>query len=125
MIRRPPRSTRTDTLFPYTTLFRSTGRAGRRSWGISLTFLLQVEGEADGEVARLAGVDPVVAVRALVIFFVEDVIQVQAHGDVVAGLVMGQQSHGVVGRQWKIERKRVVEGKSGLVLVELGGGRNS
>src|SRR3546814_1847813 len=43
MIRRPPRSTRTDTLFPYTTLFRSQpvadwpvgypgcGRAGRLS----------------------------------------------------------------------------------------------
>src|SRR3546814_1754504 len=29
MIRRPPRSTRTDTLFPYTTLFRS---SGRRHW---------------------------------------------------------------------------------------------
>src|SRR3546814_5194293 len=29
MIRRPPRSTRTDTLFPYTTLFRSV--AGRRA----------------------------------------------------------------------------------------------
>src|SRR3546814_3007115 len=29
MTRRPPRSTRTDTLFPYTTLFRSVG-AGRR-----------------------------------------------------------------------------------------------
>src|SRR3546814_1224805 len=28
MIRRPPRSTRTDTLFPYTTLFRSTAPAG-------------------------------------------------------------------------------------------------
>src|SRR3546814_18342735 len=27
MIRRPPRSTRTDTLFPYTTLFRSLARA--------------------------------------------------------------------------------------------------
>src|SRR3546814_5007551 len=27
MIRRPPRSTRTDTLFPYTTLFRSALRA--------------------------------------------------------------------------------------------------
>src|SRR3546814_11725228 len=26
MIRRPPRSTRTDTLFPYTTLFRSIGQ---------------------------------------------------------------------------------------------------
>src|SRR3546814_10886433 len=32
MIRRPPRSTRTDTLFPYTTLFRSVhaARRGRR-----------------------------------------------------------------------------------------------
>src|SRR3546814_18815098 len=28
MIRRPPRSTRTDTLFPYTTLFRSAVAAG-------------------------------------------------------------------------------------------------
>src|SRR3546814_3627487 len=41
MIRRPPRSTRTDTLFPYTTLFRSHGplagaerrRRGRRDPG--------------------------------------------------------------------------------------------
>src|SRR3546814_570948 len=31
MIRRPPRSTRTDTLFPYTTLFRSTGICGKIS----------------------------------------------------------------------------------------------
>src|SRR3546814_19236199 len=30
MIRRPPRSTRTDTLFPYTTLFRSAARRVRR-----------------------------------------------------------------------------------------------
>src|SRR3546814_17145588 len=35
MIRRPPRSTRTDTLFPYTTLFRSAlpGRVPRRKRG--------------------------------------------------------------------------------------------
>src|SRR3546814_7033675 len=37
MIRRPPRSTRTDTLFPYTTLFRSVPprnrRRGRRAQG--------------------------------------------------------------------------------------------
>src|SRR3546814_8290777 len=32
MIRRPPRSTRTDTLFPYTTLFRSSQR------GIAMVF---------------------------------------------------------------------------------------
>src|SRR3546814_2234209 len=45
MIRRPPRSTRTDTLFPYTTLFRSPvplllrgdGRPpGRRAHGIAV-----------------------------------------------------------------------------------------
>src|SRR3546814_20330845 len=36
MIRGPPRSTRTDTLFPYTTLFRSRGRKPR-------AFLLQQE----------------------------------------------------------------------------------
>src|SRR3546814_18591043 len=34
MIRRPPRSTRTDTLFPYTTLFRSYG--ARLALGIDL-----------------------------------------------------------------------------------------
>src|SRR3546814_6875734 len=32
MIRRPPRSTRTDTLFPYTTLFRSGTFAVRSRW---------------------------------------------------------------------------------------------
>src|SRR3546814_3787095 len=32
MIRRPPRSTRTDTLFPYTTLFRSVERVARRAF---------------------------------------------------------------------------------------------
>src|SRR3546814_2058247 len=31
MIRRPPRSTRTDTLFPYTTLFRSRGKRPDRT----------------------------------------------------------------------------------------------
>src|SRR3546814_12260968 len=31
MIRRPPRSTRTDTLFPYTTLFRSLGGVERQA----------------------------------------------------------------------------------------------
>src|SRR3546814_6239141 len=34
MIRLPPRSTRTDTLFPYTTFFRSFARAAGRWWYI-------------------------------------------------------------------------------------------
>src|SRR3546814_5747533 len=36
MIRRPPRSTRTDTLFPYTTLFRSIGEAAHDRRELSL-----------------------------------------------------------------------------------------
>src|SRR3546814_17268322 len=35
MIRRPPRSTRTDTLFPYTTLFRSPWPRPCLNWGAS------------------------------------------------------------------------------------------
>src|SRR3546814_13915498 len=53
MIRRPPRSTRTDTLFPYTTLFRSPdrGAAGRAVEGGGLGF------------GRRAGLHPVVRGR--------------------------------------------------------------
>src|SRR3546814_5739842 len=40
MIRRPPRSTRTDTLFPYTTLFRSPRPADGRG--------LRIPGESGG-----------------------------------------------------------------------------
>src|SRR3546814_12365732 len=36
MIRRPPRSTRTDTLFPYTTLFRSPGGIDEGVHGVGI-----------------------------------------------------------------------------------------
>src|SRR3546814_14826924 len=45
MIRRPPRSTRTDTLFPYTTLFRS--RSGRERRPRQLGHAGAEEGAAD------------------------------------------------------------------------------
>src|SRR3546814_17190523 len=48
MIRRPPRSTRTDTLFPYTTLFRS---PGNMQWLRELGILKQINRE------RIAVVD--------------------------------------------------------------------
>src|SRR3546814_8617831 len=52
MIRRPPRSTRTDTLFPYTTLFRSL----QRHLGVAL--------DAD-EDAALAGIESLLVDAAL------------------------------------------------------------
>src|SRR3546814_15332010 len=52
MIRRPPRSTRTDTLFPYTTLFRSWRRA--KVGASSVRLKAQSGREArDEEAARL------------------------------------------------------------------------
>src|SRR3546814_11933997 len=54
MIRRPPRSTRTDTLFPYTTLFRSGNRqiAGRAAMAKRDSAKM----EADAEIIRAKGV---------------------------------------------------------------------
>src|SRR3546814_19397340 len=58
MIRRPPRSTRTDTLFPYTTLFRSPSATSRE---VALAVLGpadaagQVVAGAQVEAADLAG----------------------------------------------------------------------
>src|SRR3546814_14686449 len=54
MIRRPPRSTRTDTLFPYTTLFRSAAvaRWAQPQWAVRRA---QCRARPDGR--RWAGVD--------------------------------------------------------------------
>src|SRR3546814_3037291 len=47
MIRRPPRSTRTDTLFPYTTLFRSCGgitaAMNRKQYGLLDNWLIHLK----------------------------------------------------------------------------------
>src|SRR3546814_14363133 len=61
MIRRPPRSTRTDTLFPYTTLFRSHVQSvvERRN---TIPILSNVLLEADGEHLALTATDLDIAV---------------------------------------------------------------
>src|SRR3546814_2313987 len=47
MLRRPPRSTRTDTLFPYTTLFRSPRRPRRSSRSFLMCGIVGVIGSRD------------------------------------------------------------------------------
>src|SRR3546814_3697835 len=56
MVLRPPRTTRTDTLFPYTALFRSTARTDqRRHRGVPLLALVVVERGAErGEILLVA-----------------------------------------------------------------------
>src|SRR3546814_10900339 len=65
MIRRPPRSTRTDTLFPYTTLFRSDQRLKclRRSAEISGLILRSAQQSPPLDVERLKGQQPVEPLR--------------------------------------------------------------
>src|SRR3546814_20754251 len=63
MIRRPPRSTRTNTLFPYTTLFRSAGAGDRqanrsghsiwRKWDVQREVLLKRSEEHTSELQSL------------------------------------------------------------------------
>src|SRR3546814_9340560 len=77
MIRRPPRSTRTDTLFPYTTLFRSLWRQRRQAAepgglradvniGIAVTHEQLVRLQRIDRVLELRGdVDPVEDHRAV------------------------------------------------------------
>src|SRR3546814_7950183 len=57
MIRRPPRSTRTDTLFPYTTLFRSGLDAGiEPSRTQDLRAVLRRRHDGDGQLCLLGRV---------------------------------------------------------------------
>src|SRR3546814_15509109 len=60
MIRRPPRSTRTDTLFPYTTLFRSMRRVAalRNKASATRPFVPPHFGRLDGKIARCDRSDP-------------------------------------------------------------------
>src|SRR3546814_9101025 len=79
MIRRPPRSTRTDTLFPYTTLFRSASlvdapgaRCGQVNLGVGVVEALLERGHqvvalmlGNGrhEIAPVFGIEPAHAVE--------------------------------------------------------------
>src|SRR3546814_9540521 len=62
MMPRPPRSTRTDTLFPYTTLFRSAASNGTKVVAVTMLTSLDerdlartgIDGNAHDQVMRLA-----------------------------------------------------------------------
>src|SRR3546814_13016874 len=120
MIRRPPRSTRTDTRFPYTTLFRSAeARVCFRSDGRMTTF-------------GVTGFDHIV-------LCVRDVAATRDFYERVLGMAVREERPGKYSLQFgegKIslqnaasspaiarDRKSVVKGKSVSVRVDLGGRR--
>src|SRR3546814_7007681 len=80
MIRRPPRSTRTDTPFPYTTLFRSREPVAHAEHPFSKLPELRLEGLGDRD-ARALLAD---AVHAPLDERVRDRIIAEAHGNPLA-----------------------------------------
>src|SRR3546814_5852231 len=61
MIRRPPRSTRTDTLFPYTTLFRSVDHIGTGADG---DHVVVIAGTTDQRIATGVTYQRIVSIHA-------------------------------------------------------------
>src|SRR3546814_17227020 len=115
MIRRPPRSTRTDTLFPDTTLCRSrfitvrqqgTWEYVSRSRGIHAAVILAIDDAADGR--------HVILVEQYRVPLKRNCLELPAGlvGDDSAGEPSGAAA-----------RKSVVEGKGGSVSVDLVGHR--
>src|SRR3546814_13041655 len=94
MIRRPPRSTRTDTLFPYTTLFRSPSTAHQKA-AVSTT----IPASAQYCQKRLGGQLPPMLSGFLAEIHRDDVRPVLAGhlGAIIVGLVVRLGRFAVVG----------------------------
>src|SRR3546814_10992409 len=112
MIRRPPRSTRTDTLFPYTTLFRSLFHdcvdfEPKRRVHFH-EFMLEVHDRLREERKKESG-DPIppvvdaIAAEAKLLCFDEMVVNNTADAMILSRLCTGLIDRGVV-----VDRKRVV-----------------
>src|SRR3546814_13790377 len=120
MIRRPPRSTRTDTLFPYTTLFRSL-----EAW--SKSGMSVFSPAAIKEYSR-AFRDPACLSASCEDYRASASIDLEHDGadqetPIQVPLLTLWGTKGVVGKCYE-DRKSVVEGKSVSVRVDLGGRRN-
>src|SRR3546814_15747059 len=100
MIRRPPRSTRTDTLFPYTTLFRS-----------KEIVIVEVEARVDGdrrdEAARREFVDIGNALVAHFGAIAVDVVPVGAQAEIAFDLLADRARIAAAEGQRRSEERRV------------------
>src|SRR3546814_14533791 len=119
MIRRPPRSTRTDTLFPYTTLFRSTAITETRMPDYQ-TLLVEKRGRV-----TLITLNRPQALNALNAQVLDDLLAALAAFDADEGqgcaVLPGSDQTFAAGAD--IDRKSVVQGKSVSVRVYMGGRR--
>src|SRR3546814_12668093 len=122
MLRHPPRSTRTDTLLPYATLFRSVGcdqlRVLERPSNGSADVFMRIRNHDGGEVGACGNGTRCVA--ALVMGELgRDAITIETAAGLLEAKAAGPARVTVdVG-----DRESVVSGKSASVRVDLGGRR--
>src|SRR3546814_17924228 len=120
MIRRPPRSTRTDTLFPYTTRFRSLNGARRQSGAAEIPAVhiaLQVAAVDHVHLAVCVQVGHAQRHQAIgIIYGAGTRYQLGGPGDRATRAEFIDEQGG--------DRKSVVEGKSVSVRENIGGDRS-
>src|SRR3546814_7421228 len=98
MIRRPPRSTRTDTLFPYTTLFRSPSRTTSSCAPASLIG----RGDAFGECVTVGEASDDCRDYAKRFSRIADTDRIETQQ--LCGIVVSTRKDGVAHEQHRIER---------------------
>src|SRR3546814_13709824 len=122
MIRRPPRSTRTDTLFPYTTLFRSVCRYDKLGIGIAVR-----EQVFTTSITSLLGIRHPILCGGLQWLadarYVAAVVNAGAMGFItcMSFPVNPERFRQEISQCRNLDRKSVVKGKSVSVRVDLGG----
>src|SRR3546814_19160335 len=125
MIRRPPRSTRTDTLFPYTTLFRSTAvRLRHPGPGKCRLYILLIYSHKGAFLApnenRVRHAMTHCLLKASGVSAVRREVRMRSTRHSAGSAVKTTRS----GRMaFPTDRTRVVQGKSVSVRVDLGGRR--
>src|SRR3546814_14926281 len=122
MIRRPPRSTRTDTLFPYTTLFRSPHRA-QPSPVAEVADPRERQGKARQMNAGKGGVDVLGMMTLHIADEAQGQVQVLRRDPARAGQAVAEVGQAAAqGVGTGTGRERVGEGKGWRVRVDYGGG---
>src|SRR3546814_16819208 len=141
MVRRPPISTLTDTLVPYTTLFRSC--AGTAGGGDTLGVQCAGEGDAPGADRRFdehlledVALRPTAAEHLPPVSYRQHQVDRAAECAVAPGHDRLGQRHADLSHEWRDrtlpafgvvahlrDRTRVVSGESVSVRVDIGGGR--
>src|SRR3546814_7569192 len=106
MIRRPPRSTRTDTLFPYTTLFRSRIVGGRVLFNGE-----DIAGYGDDRMRRIRG-------RKIAMIFQDPLMTLNPVLRLDTQMIEAIQAQEAVSRAEALRRARAALGQVGIASPE-------